>query len=156
MDFIIDNYLWFGILGVVLLMALIGFLAEKTNFIKADNTSKPEKKKKEKKTDVVTPTPVEAPVQPPLDALTNQNVVTPEVEKTVPAVEPKVNKKEEVTAPAPVVPKKETEVLQVDSVMTEKGEDLTQPFGDKTVKAPVQNAPKKTVTEQEEEDVWKF
>lgn len=32
MDFIAENYIWFIVGGVVLLMALIGFIAEKTNF----------------------------------------------------------------------------------------------------------------------------
>ena len=32
MDFVIENYLWFAIGAVVLLMIIIGYFAEKTNF----------------------------------------------------------------------------------------------------------------------------
>lgn len=32
MDFIINNYVWFVVAGIVLLMAFIGYIAEKTNF----------------------------------------------------------------------------------------------------------------------------
>lgn len=152
MDFIIDNYLWFGILGVVLLMALIGFLAEKTNFIKADNTSKSEKKKKGKKADVSPQTPAEGNNQPAVNTVAPTTVDTPPVASSVATVETK----EVPVQPQPTTPKKETEVLHVDSVTTEKGEDLTQPFGDKTVKTPVQKTHKKTVTETEDEDIWKF
>ena len=42
MDFVIENYIWFLIIGVVLVMASIGYIAEKTDFVK-------EKEPKEKK-----------------------------------------------------------------------------------------------------------
>lgn len=32
MQFIIDNYIWFIVIGVVIIMAVIGFIAEKTEF----------------------------------------------------------------------------------------------------------------------------
>ena len=44
MDFIINNYIIFIIIGVILLMALIGYIADNTNFEK-----KPKKEKKAKK-----------------------------------------------------------------------------------------------------------
>ncbi len=55
MEFIINNYMWIGVSGVIILMALVGFIAEKTNFIKKSKEDKKEKKankalnKKEKK-----------------------------------------------------------------------------------------------------------
>lgn len=48
LDFVYDNYIWIIIVGVVLLMALIGFIAEKTNFGK-EQFKKDEKKPKKKK-----------------------------------------------------------------------------------------------------------
>ena len=48
LDFLYDNYIWIIIVGVILLMALIGFIAEKTNFGK-EQFKKVEKKPKNKK-----------------------------------------------------------------------------------------------------------
>ena len=51
MDFVVDNYLWFIIGGIVVLMIIIGYFAEKTNFgkqplckKKSDNVEKEAKK----------------------------------------------------------------------------------------------------------------
>ena len=32
MDFIVDNYVWFIVGGVIILMAVIGYIADKTDF----------------------------------------------------------------------------------------------------------------------------
>ena len=48
MQFVIDNYIWFIIGGVVILMAIIGYIADKTDFGR-NKEPKPEKVKKEKK-----------------------------------------------------------------------------------------------------------
>lgn len=50
MDFIADNYVWFIVIGVVILMAVIGYIADKTDFgRKGKNEEVTEKPKKEKK-----------------------------------------------------------------------------------------------------------
>ena len=55
MDFIINNYIIFIIIGVILLMALIGYIADNTNFEKKPKKEKKSKKdKKKQKEDVVT------------------------------------------------------------------------------------------------------
>lgn len=55
MDFIINNYIIFIIIGVILLMALIGYIADNTNFEKKPKKEKKAKKdKKKQKEDVVT------------------------------------------------------------------------------------------------------
>lgn len=46
MDFIIENYIWIIIIAVILIMALIGYLAEKTDFVHANKTKKKERKQK--------------------------------------------------------------------------------------------------------------
>ncbi|MBS7020965.1 MAG: hypothetical protein KH135_03740 [Firmicutes bacterium] len=48
MDFIIENYIWIIIIAVFLIMALIGYLAEKTDFVHANKTKKKERKEKTK------------------------------------------------------------------------------------------------------------
>ena len=54
MDFIADNYVWFIVVGIIILMAVIGYIADKTDFGrkgKDEDTKekKVEKPKKEKK-----------------------------------------------------------------------------------------------------------
>lgn len=49
LGFVKDNYIWFIIIGVLLVMALIGFIAEKTNFGDKIKIQKKEKPKKELK-----------------------------------------------------------------------------------------------------------
>lgn len=48
MDFFVENWLWFLIAAIIILMTLIGYIAEKTDFGRKD-MSKREKPKKEKK-----------------------------------------------------------------------------------------------------------
>ncbi|MFV0250162.1 MAG: hypothetical protein ACK5HP_03925 [Bacilli bacterium] len=64
MEYILDNYIWFIIGGVILLMTIIGYFAEKTDFGKNKNEKvakvKPEKIKKgkiEKSSDIVEDVP---------------------------------------------------------------------------------------------------
>ena len=49
MDFIVDNYVWFIVGGVIILMAVIGYIADKTDFGRNVNKEKPKKEKKVKK-----------------------------------------------------------------------------------------------------------
>lgn len=50
-DFFVDNWLWFLVSGIVLLMTLIGYIAEKTDFGRkeVEKKVKPKKEKKNKK-----------------------------------------------------------------------------------------------------------
>lgn len=52
MDFITENYIWFIVGGVVVLMAIIGYIADKTDFGRKGKTEKivDKKKKKNKET----------------------------------------------------------------------------------------------------------
>ena len=49
MDFIADNYVWFIVIGIVILMAVIGYIADKTDFgrktIDEGTAEKPKKQK---------------------------------------------------------------------------------------------------------------
>ena len=46
MDFVIDNYIIIIVVAVILIMALIGYLAEKTDFIHENKEKKRSQKKK--------------------------------------------------------------------------------------------------------------
>lgn len=48
MQFIMDNYIWFAVGGIVIIMAIIGYFADKTDFGR-NKEEKPPKVKKEKK-----------------------------------------------------------------------------------------------------------
>lgn len=68
MDFIINNYIWIIVISIILVMALIGYLAEKTDFIHENKQKKKEYKKavkEEKEEEVVVESPKsEIPVTP--------------------------------------------------------------------------------------------
>ena len=51
MEFFVDNWLWFLVAGIVILMTIIGYIAEKTDFGRKDmpKVEKPKKEKKDKK-----------------------------------------------------------------------------------------------------------
>lgn len=49
MDFIIDNYIWFIVVGIIIIMAVIGYIADKTDFGRKLSIQKEERPKKEKK-----------------------------------------------------------------------------------------------------------
>lgn len=175
MNFIIDNYLWFGIAGVILLMALIGFLAEKTNFIvgSGEKNKKPKKRKKETvnefmDTDEVVEEPVEEETaiestisQPDEEPMVQENTpvneevldfsnITTSAEPSIASAPLNVN--DTWTQPEPVV----AAVPQEQAVVTETGEDLSQPFGEpiKVSTTPVVEEP--TTTNTVDEDIWKF
>jgi len=59
MDFVIDNYLWFVVGGIVLLMIIIGYFAEKTNFGKKPLS---EKKPKKETKEIEVPEETEEPI----------------------------------------------------------------------------------------------
>ena len=49
MQFVTDNYIWFLIIGIVILMVVIGYIAEKTDFGHKDVGKKEKKDKKKEK-----------------------------------------------------------------------------------------------------------
>lgn len=159
MDFIVENYLWFGIAGVVLLMALIGFLAEKTDFITGevdrDTSSKKKKKKKQKHDDDFDKEVVEEPSfdSETLDNSSSEvldfaNTGMSNAEPTIKAAPLSID--DPWMQPEPV----ETEEA---SVITETGEDLSQPFGDQQVTAVTNDSDvNSNEAVSSEEDVWKF
>lgn len=65
MDFVYDNYVWFIVAGVILLMALIGYIAEKTNFGRSqfEKKVKKEPKVKNKEVQPVEEMVIETPVE---------------------------------------------------------------------------------------------
>jgi hypothetical protein len=69
MDFITDNYVWFIVGGIILVMALIGYIAERTDFGRKESTKKEKKEKIEK-------TNKEAVVAPPVQPIEEVPVVT--------------------------------------------------------------------------------
>ena len=92
MDFIVDNYVWAIVIVVVVLMAIVGYIADKTDFgrkefekkMVSDKPKKVEKPKKEKKNkkkkEVVEELPVVGEVQ--TDEITNEDVAQKETPET--------------------------------------------------------------------------
>lgn len=52
MEFFVENWIWFLVIGIVLLMTLIGYLAEKTDFGREDVPKKDKEEKKEVRPEV--------------------------------------------------------------------------------------------------------
>lgn len=148
MDFVIDNYLWFIIGGIVLIMIIIGYFAEKTNFGKKPLT-------KNKAEEQIMETEVsEKKEEPTITEVQNEKIAdvldTPvEEDLTVPMDSEFLN----VDIP------EETESL---SEFELPEEDLNVPFGDDQKQSDSQKNEISDVaevvenSEPDEDDVWKF
>ena len=100
MQFIVDNYIWFIVGGVVLLMAIIGFFADRTDFGRKEfqkrlkepkEKNKDSKKETSKKGKVEEVTKEEVPIRIPDDALVddvvneeNDNLITEDLFQVLP------------------------------------------------------------------------
>lgn len=139
MDFVINNYIIFIVVGVILLMALIGYIADNTNFEK-----KPKKTKKDKKEKNVQPEVVdhveEIPVEAPLELETIGEEVIP-VENT----EGLMNEFE-----IPTDLNEEAKIEPVEVVELEQTPQL-QPE-ENTIVSEVENKQQDT----QPDDIWKF
>ena len=105
MDFIYDNYVWFIVIGVILFMALIGYIAEKTNFGRKKFEEKVEKEPRSKKT---------------------------KKQKKIPKVEEEIPKVEEEIPVEPPIEEDKNEEIQVDSGVVIEDDDWMQSLSKKT------------------------
>ena len=147
-NFILDNYVWFIVVGVILFMALIGYIAEKTNFgrnqfekkVKREPKVKKKKDKKNKEKDKKELPVEELIIEEPI--LVEDNDWANLIEENVPAAIDVVDSTE-----ADVVESTEADVVEsiendtidsagidlVESTGTDASdsveEDLTVPFG---------------------------
>lgn len=175
MDFIVENYLWFGITGVILLMALIGFLAEKTDFITgavdSDLNDKKKKKKKQKNDDSFDKKIVEEPLFGSETSDNNSSEVLDFANTGMSNAEPTI-KAAPLSIDDPWM-QPEPVLTEDDSVITETGEDLSQPFGDQETTVDTNNSVENSNEDvsadsseevssdngeviSSDEDVWKF
>lgn len=150
MDFIIDNYLWFVIGGVALLMIIIGYFAEKTDFGKKPLSEKKPKEKVKEAPVETTETVEEEPetnVEPQgIDEMMGETV---EEGLTVPL--------DEGLMEIPAVEEGHEELTE----MNLPEEDLNVPFGDVevNVEEPATMDIPEVVEDEadsDEDDVWKF
>ncbi len=142
MNFVYDNYIWFIVIGVILFMALIGYIAEKTNFgrnqfekkVKKEPRPKKEKKPKEPlQVEEVVP-PVSSEEETPLESgvvIEDDDWMNP-LEETTETIEDDLNEelKEDFTVPLELEQEVEEEPIEP---LESKEEDLTVPFGDSQV-----------------------
>lgn len=125
LDFVIDNYIWFLVGGIVLLMTIIGYVAEKTEF------GKKTKKSTKKETKAVVQE-VEVPV-------------VSEPEEVVETEEkPSENEVEETIEPE--------EELQSEMVVNEPKEEPMEDLDDIEIKEPISNALETPVSEEAVEE----
>lgn len=152
MDFVINNYLWFVIGAIVLLMIIIGYFAEKTNFGKIPLNSGKDKKETTSE-DESAPVNFEA-AGDQLKQVGIADAIAPEEPINIPE-EAKESSHEEI----------------------KPEEDLNAPFGDVNVETPTEvkaapetveelpnipevpeadNSDDTNISDEPEDDVWKF
>lgn len=155
MDFVINNYLWFIIGAIVLLMIIIGYFAEKTNFGKIPLNANKEKKEK-KVEEEVTSIDSEAETMP-MEQIGIADAVAPEVPLTMPlesteSVPTEVMPEEDLNVPFGDVSVEESEEPE-EINSTEEGTDN---LSDVSEVSEVNDENNVGVTEESEDDVWKF
>ncbi len=85
LDFVTDNYVWFLVGGIILLMTLIGYFAEKTQFGKKTNNKK---EKTVEKTTSVKPVVVPSPQEQSEEVLFESELPKPDAEPETVEEEP--------------------------------------------------------------------
>lgn len=134
MDFVNENVIWFIVGGTILFMALIGFIAEKTDFGR-----KPKKVKEEKnETPVVAVAPiVEEVVNAPKEELKVENVIPTvedlmkgEVEPELPTLEemPVIPLTEEITPSETILPIEDIVAEEVVTPTVETVSEVVEPL----------------------------
>ena len=146
-DFVVENYIWFIVGVIVLLMIIIGFIAEKTDFGRKPFSDKKKEKveKKEESEDSM------------IEEVKNNEANSydePVGEDINDAIDiPEVSDEPETTD-------EKTNNISVEDVDSDTGnsEDLNTPFGDQEVVEAVDEEPISTNEEEttSEDDVWKF
>ena len=160
MDFIIENYVWFIVVGVIILMAIIGYIADKTDFGRQISFTKKEKPKKEKK--VKEKIKVEAKG---IKELTNQNISNNQ-EKDIPIEKDEIENTKDTSKNNDVKIENENidQALFAPLTTENVGEIIPEQKDDnvelKSIEPTNLENPivenKNTQQVSEEEDIWKF
>lgn len=184
MNFITDNYVWFIVGGIVLVMALIGYIAEKTDFGRKGKTKKVEpiiEKPVVLSTPIVEATeevPFEQPIMmgqpfvPTTPTLTEESVMpVVEAEMVVEeAVKPELETEESLISEASeepvaadeslVVTEPKEEITEVSEVVSEEPTNLDLHNDMKDIDIPLPAIDELKVNDEEaaaeDNDVWKF
>lgn len=155
MEFVVDNYLWFLIGGIVLLMIIIGYFAEKTNFGKLPLNNK--KKQTENNEEQIKPEETETKEEMKLDEIGIADALAPEENfDAIKGVEEplhSINEEEDLNVP-------------FGDVSVPVSEDITSPSETIEEVATVSEVPnaadiietneENTITDEADDDVWKF
>lgn len=160
MDFVINNYLWFIIGAIVLLMIIIGYFAEKTNFGKIPLNANKEKKEKEDKTVEEEVDPIKTEVESmPMDQIGIADAVAPEEPLNIPLESTETTE----TIPTEVMPEEDLNVpfgdMPVDEPMeveSKSESEVTDELPDVPEVIGVNEENNASVTDESEDDVWKF
>ncbi len=176
MQFVTDNYIWFLIIGIVILMVVIGYIAEKTDFGHKDVGKKEKKDKKKEKelkklaksnlklNDVVysdKKDEVEVIEDNPVENL-SEPLNTVEEDLTVPLNnEKKEEPVEDLTVPLNGV--EEDLTVPLSGVKEGPVEDLTVPLNSEVSELPkepenveIEETPKDNEEVKSSDDIWKF
>ena len=181
MEFFVDNWLWFLVGAIVILMTLIGYIAEKTDFGRKDvaKRQKPEKEKKQPKAKEETAEVLENEPTPEVQMSLATDSIFEEPVETVENANEEVETTEDLTVPFGDVSFEETgieetfepvetlnnsfegstyaeptmveEPVENANEEVETTEDLTVPFGDTTHSMPTNEVEEVVASEPVEE-----
>lgn len=157
MEFVMENYLWIAIGGIALLMIIIGYFAEKTDFGRKPLRNKENKKVELTEEESLSNIEEETEGLVEEDAVIEEDLNTPLTADEFQMPEDVVEESNETLIPDI----EETELVEEDAVVEE---DLNAPFGDLQVDNKGEEIPEDVNTPIEEQveddsaedDVWKF
>lgn len=161
MEFVMNNYLWFLIGGIVLLMIIIGYFAEKTNFGKIPLNNK---KKQVEPKEEMEPVEQETKDEIKLDEIGIADALAPEENLNVsekveePIVENNMPE-EDLNVPFGDVNVEETkEMPAISEPEEELSTSLDTPNVEEvsTVSEISETTEDSSITDESEDDVWKF
>ena len=151
MDFIVDNYFWFIIGGIVVLMIIIGYIAEQTDF---GRKPFPKKEKPSKENDIQKDAPEDSTIIPEdttLNDLINDNSLEEIEDDTNVAAEPEFTFDDNEGFSA------EVESENVDESIEEPMPELAESEAvEEDVELEETDLVEDVVTDNSEDDVWKF
>lgn len=184
MQFLADNYFWFILGGIIILMAIIGYIADKTDFGRnkesKPKTTKPEKKVKEKKVKEkkTSKTKIEAKgladlsqsitekMQQELPIL-NEEVETKEEDLYAPIGDVQADQSDTISqdlyAPMPPADSNMEQPVNIDAINSVEEPIANEPFEEPVAEDVLQPVGMDTLPETEEtqpvsedDDIWKF
>lgn len=172
LNFINDNYIWIIIIALVLLMALIGYIAEQQGFGNTKDKKKkekPNKKIEEPIFEEMEETVVEEPIEEVVEENPTQEEISEEfvpeqtneeeTEELEPSEEPAQEieeDQEDLYAPLGDKEFKSSNDLNIDKVFNDVLDDVEETANEADIELPNLDTTDINLDSEDDEDIWKF